>query len=100
VEEKNGFQWVDGNNVTVTIDTKGEGRRLILEVTADDPVDGKYLFKYYIFRVDNETGLEVEVAADTFEVEIGMGDSEACGVVFFVIPIVGLLALVAFVKRE
>lgn len=100
VEEKSGFQWVDDNNVSVTIDTVGEGRWLVLEVTGDNPADGKYLFVYHLFRVDNETGLEVEVGSDSFEVEIGMGDSEACGAVFFAIPVVGLLALVAFVKRE
>jgi len=98
VEEKDGFQWVESDNVSVTIDTVGEGRRLVVKVTGEDLTDGKYIFKYHIFRVNN--GTEVEVRSDNFEVEIGKGDSEACGAVFFAIPIIGLLALVAFVKRE
>ena len=98
IEEKDGFQWVDGNNVSVTIDTVGEGRWLVIKVTAEDPADGKYIFNYHVFKVNN--GTEVEVASDNFEVEIGLGDGDACGAVFLALPIFGLLALVAFVKRE
>lgn len=98
VEEKDGFEWVDDNDESETIDIVGEGRWLIVEVTAEDPGDGKYLFNYHVFRVNNET--EVEVGSDTYEVEIGMGDSDTCGLIFFAIPVAGLLALVAFVKRE
>jgi len=98
VEKKEGFEWVDDDDVSETIDTVGEGRWLIVQLTSDDASDGKYIFTYHIYKVVN--GTENEIETDTFEVEIGKGDNDACGLVFFAIPVVGLVALVALVRRE
>ena len=98
VEDKSPFTWVDDDNDdSEDIDTPGEARLLVVEAEADDPSDGKYLFTYHIYRVVD--GNETEVETGTFEVEIGKGDG-SCGMVFFAIPLVGLIALVALVRRK
>ena len=96
IEDDDRFTWVDDNDDSDTI-KNGEDRLLSVEATANDPGDGSYIFTYHIYHVVNET--ETEVGNGTFEVEIGQGDS-SCGMVFFAIPLVGLIALVALVRRK
>ena len=103
VEEKSGFEWVDDDNDdSETIDTAGEERLLEVKATAEDPSDGNYIFKYHVYYVEDDNGTEVETEVDSgdYEIEIGAGDSDVCGLVFFAIPVVGLVALVAIVRRE
>jgi len=102
VEEKSGFEWVDDNDKSHTIDTANEERLFVVEVTSEDAADGNYIFKYHIYHVEDVNGTEVEtkVHSGDYEIEIGKGDSETCGLVFFAIPVVGLVALVALVRRE
>lgn len=98
VEEKTGFEWVEDEDESETIDTAGEERLLIVEVKGDDPADGNYIFKYKVYFVD-ENDDETLVESGDYEIEIGSGDSE-CGMVFFAIPVVGLIALVAIVRKR
>ena len=99
VEEKDGFKWVDDNDKSETIDTAGEERLLVVEATAEDASDGNYIFKYHVYSV-SENGTETKVHSGDYEIEIGAGDSDVCGLVFFAIPVVGLVALIAIVRRE
>jgi len=98
VDKKSGFEWVDNDDKSETIDTAGEEHLLVVEVTAENATDGNYIFKYHVYSVVNDT--ETQVFSGDYEIEIGSGDSDVCGLVFFAIPVVGLVALVALVRRE
>ena len=88
----------DNSSVTKLLHNTGDKKSYTFTVEQDEDIDdGKLVFEY---EVSNETGGIVETGE--YEVEIGEGGSDGgpCGAVFFMIPLVGLLALVAFVKRE